>query len=566
MFVKVTKSGTRKYVQLVESYRAEDGAFKQRTVATLGRLDKMDRSLETMLQGLMRATGRQAPEKVAEVIEFESSRAFGDVWALNCLWSELGFDRLGRLLDRDSRTVEHLPLIKAMVFNRLCDPESKLGLLRWLETVTIPGVNEAEVTHQRLLRSMDILDDRNDGVNDMMSELLMRLIDQDLSVVFYDMTTIRTHGLTEELDDLRAYGMSKESTINRQVMLGVVQTADGIPLAHHVWPGNTAEVQTLQSAVADILGRFPIQRIIVVADRGLLSMDTLGQLKALAVKERPLEFIMAVPGRRYGEFEPILSALHEDRDLDLANAKGELNGQTAWQEHRLVWAHSPKIAEHASQARREKIKAIEDGAAARVDKLDGQDTGKKHRGRKLSDSGAKAWMYHEVKEARLGKIIKVDLKSDLFSYQIDEKSLKLAELNDGKLLLVTNVTDLSPLEVVARYKALADIERGFRVLKDEIEIGPIYHRLPKRIRAHATICFIALILHRIIRQRLKEAGSPLSPRRALQMLAAIQKHTVHLGANTTTKGLSNISTEQSSLYSALKAKKPTPKHVQLELL
>ena len=71
MFVKVTKSGTRKYVQLVESYRAEDGSPKQRTVATLGRLDKMDRSLETMLQGLMRATGRQAPEKVAEVIEFE---------------------------------------------------------------------------------------------------------------------------------------------------------------------------------------------------------------------------------------------------------------------------------------------------------------------------------------------------------------------------------------------------------------------------------------------------------------------------------------------------------------
>jgi len=428
-----------------------------------------------------------------------------------------------------------------------------------------PGVDETEVTHQRLLRSMDILDECSDGVNKMMSELLMRLIDQDLSVVFYDMTTIRTHGLTQELDDLRAYGMSKESSIDRQVMLGVVQTADGIPLAHHVWPGNTAEVQTLQSAVADILGRFPIQRIIVVADRGLLSMETLEQLKALKVKGGPLEFIMTVPGRRYGEFEPILSALHEDKDLDLANAKAEVTGQTAWQGHRLVWAHSPKMAEQANLARRERIKAIEDGAAMRVDKLDGQDTGKKHRGRKLSDSGAKAWMYHEVKEARLGKIIKVDLKSELFSYQIDEKALKLAELNDGKLLLVTNVTDLTPLEVVARYKALADIERGFRVLK-EIEIGPIYHRLPQRIRAHATICFIALILHRIIRQRLKAAGSPLSPRRALQMLSAIQKHTVHLGTNTTTSGLSNISTEQSRVYNALKTGRPTSKHLQLELL
>ena len=566
MFIKVTKSGTRKYVQLVESYRADDGSPRQRTVATLGRLDQMDRSLETMLQGLMRATGRVAPEKVSDVIEFESSRAFGDVWALNCLWSELGFDRLGKLVDRDARSVEHLPLIKAMVFNRLCDPESKLGLLRWLQTVVIPGVDEAEVSHQRLLRSMDVLEDHSEETSGVLSSLLMPLIDRDLSVVFYDMTTIRTHGTSEEIDDLRAYGMSKESTINRQVMLGVVQTAEGIPLAHHVWPGNTAEVKTLQSAVTDILKRFNIERIIVVADRGLLSIDTLKQLKALKVKDKPLEFIMAVPGRRYGEFESILSALHEDEALNLTDAESEVMGETTWDEYRLVWAHSPKVAKQANEARRVKIKAIEDGAASRVDKLDDQDTGKVHRGRKLSDSGAKAWMYHEVKEAKLGKIIKVDLKSELFSYNIDDKALKLAALNDGKLLLVTNVADLTPPEVVSRYKALADIERGFRVLKDEIEIGPIYHRLPKRIRAHATICFIALILHRIIRQRLKAAGSPLSPRRALQMLAAIQKHTVHLGANTTTTGISNITTDQSSVYSALKTGKPTSKNVQLSLL
>lgn len=565
MFIKVTKSGTRKYVQLVESHRGADGKPRQRTVATLGRLDQMDRSLETMLQGLMRATGRVAPEKVSDVIEFESSRAFGDVWALSCLWSELGFDRLGKLLDRESRSVEHLPLIKAMVFNRLCDPESKLGLLRWLETVVIPGVDETAVTHQRLLRSMDVLEERSEETSHALSALLMPLIDKDLSVVFYDMTTIRTHGISQEIDDLRAYGMSKESTINRQVMLGVVQTADGIPLAHHVWPGNTAEVRTLQSAVTDILKRFNIQRIILVADRGLLSMETLKQLKALKVQDKPLEFIMAVPGRRYGEFESILSTLHGDEDLDLTNAKSEVTGETTWDTYRLVWAHSSKVAKQANEARRAKIKAIEDGAANRVDKLDGQDTGKVHRGRKLSDSGTKAWMYHEVKEAKLSKIIKVDLKSDLFTYEIDDKALHLAELNDGKLLLVTNVTDLTPPQVVARYKALADIERGFRVLKDEIEIGPIYHRLPRRIRAHATICFIALILHRIIRQRLKAAGSPLSPRRALQMLAAIQKHTVHLGTNTTA-GLSNITTEQSGVYSALKTGRPTSKHVQLSLL
>ena len=111
-------------------------------------------------------------------------------------------------------------------------------------------------------------------------------------------------------------------------------------------------------------------------------------------------------------------------------------------------------------------------------KLDGQDAGEVHRGRKLSDSGAKARLFHEVAEAHLSKIIKVDLQSDLFTYNIDEQALRQAELLDGKLLLVTNVTALSPQAIVQRYKSLADIERGFRVLKSEIELASVYHRLP----------------------------------------------------------------------------------------
>lgn len=566
MFIKITKSGTRKYVQLVEAARNESGQPRQRTVATLGRLDQMDRSLETILQGLLRATGRQAPEKVIDVVEFESARAFGDVWALNCLWSELGFDRLTDFLDRKGRSVSNSALVKSMVFNRLCDPESKLGLLRWLETVSIPGVDANEVTHQRLLRSMDLLDANSESIDTLMSDLLLPLIDQELSVVFYDMTTIDVHGMSEHEDDLRAYGMSKHGTIARQVMLGVVQTAQGIPLAHHVWAGNTAEVQTLQSAVSDIIKRFPIKRIILVADRGLLSLESLEQIKNLKVNDHPLEFIMAVPGRRYGEFEAILSALHADASLGLNEAKAEVVGQTQWQGYRLVWAHNPEMAKTARELRLERISDIEQGANARASKLDGQDGGKTYKGKKLSDSGAKAWMYHEVKEARLAKIIKVDLKSDLFTYDIDQKALRLAELNDGKLLVVTNVEDLEPQEVIARYKGLADIERGFRVLKDELEIGPIYHRLPKRIKAHASICFMALVMHRVLRERLKAAGSPFSPKMALQALRAVQKHSIKIGTNSTARGISNISAEQTKLFGAMKVKKPGAKQVQMSLL
>jgi serine/threonine protein kinase len=101
-----------------------------------------------------------------------------------------------------------------MVFNRLCDPESKLGILRWLETVTIPGVQTEKISHQQLLRSMDALIDQQQAVDTAMAGLLRPLIDQDLSIVFYDLTTIRAAGLSEEDGEVRQFGLSKEGVMN----------------------------------------------------------------------------------------------------------------------------------------------------------------------------------------------------------------------------------------------------------------------------------------------------------------------------------------------------------------
>ena len=189
-------------------------------------------------------------------------------------------------------------------------------------------------------------------------------------------------------------------------------------------------------------------------------------------------------------------------------------------------------------------------------KLDAQDEGKVQRGRKLSDSGAKARFFHEVSEAHLARIIKVDLKSELFTYEIDHAALARAQAMDGKLLLVTNVPDMSPHEVLRRYKSLADIERGFRVLKSEIEIAPVFHRLPERIKAHASICFTALILYRVMRSRLKLAGSSLSPEAALSDLRRIQRHAVSIDNSAPVRGLSTITNSQTEVLAALKIKKP----------
>jgi transposase len=566
MFIKLTRAKGHTYAQLVESFRDEHGKPRQRTVATLGRVDESDGQVDALLNGLLRSKGRVLSDTSAPQVRFESALALGDVWALDQLWHELGFDGLAAVFRRARFTtpVEHA--LRVMVFNRLCDPDSKLGVLRWLETVSMPGIHAGALTHQQLLRSMDALMDHQDAVDECVAQLLRPLIDEDLSVVFYDLTTIRAQGHSQQAGDVRHFGMSKEGMVARQFMLGVVQTADGMPIYHEVFDGNTAEAPTLQPTLKKVLARYPyIRRLVVVADRGLLSLDNIEALSQLrlsgAAGDRALEFILAVPGRRYGEFVDLLEPIN----AQAKESEHETIGEAQWQSLRLVVAHHPQQALEQSAQRQARMAKLLQRADQLVGKLDAQDEGRVMRGRKLSDSGAKARFFHEVSEAHLSRIIKVDLQSDLFTFDIDQTALSRAQAMDGKLLLVTNVQDLSPQEVVQRYKALADIERGFRVLKSEIEIAPVYHRLPERIRAHASICLLALILYRVMRQRLRLAGSDLSPEAALADLRRIQHHSVSINNAAPIQGISSIAQRQSDVLAALKIKKPSH-DAQLSLL
>ena len=555
MFIKLTRAGGHTYAQLVESFRDEHGKPRQRTVATLGRVDENGGQVDALLNGLLRSKGRPAATGSTPQLRFESALALGDVWALHELWHELGFDRLAAVFRRARFTTPVELALRVMVFNRLCDPDSKSGVLRWLQTVSMAGVDPAALTHQQLLRSMDALMDHQSAVDDCIAGLLRPLIDDELSVVFYDLTTIRAEGLSQQDADVRHFGMSKEGVIARQFMLGVVQTADGMPIYHEVFNGNTAEAPTLEPTLKKVLARYPhIKRLVVVADRGLLSLDNLEALSKLPLAGRPqaLEFILAVPGRRYGEFAQLLAPLNER----CAGTTEQVVQEVQWQGHRLVVAHDPLQGLEQTAQRQARIDALLQRAAQLAGKLDAQDEGKVQRGRKLSDSGAKARFFHEVSDAHLARIIKVDLKCDLFTYEVDQAALARAQAMDGKLVLVTNVKDMTPLDVLKRYKSLADIERGFRVLKSEIEIGPVYHRLPERIKAHASICFTALILYRVMRSRLNLAGSPLSPEAALSDLRRIQRHTVRIDDAEPMQGLSTITSGQTEVLAALKIKKP----------
>jgi hypothetical protein len=544
----------------VEGHRDAEGKVRIKVVANLGRLDRLSPDkLDPLINGLNRAVGRL--ENTAHEITHDPARTYGTVFALHELWKDLGFDRaLNRALRSGKRSIDAEALVRAMVFNRLCDATSKLGCLRWLETVAMPAM-PATVTHQHLLRAMDALMENAEGVEEALARQIRPLVDHDLTMVFHDLTTVRIHGEARLEDDVRAFGMNKETGgIARQFVLGVVQTADGLPSTvqlepvaqpgrlHTVHPGNVSETKTLQGMLSKAMQRFPIQRIILVADRGLPSLDNIHHLTETADQGgRKLEFILAVPARRHGDL------VETFRGFDFA---GDGLREARFEGHRLIVAHDAARASEQGEARRKRINELEAMGNTMVTKLDAQDQGKSAKGRRASDRGAYSRFVRAIADAELTRFIKADFTADRFSWEVDEDAIARAALFDGKLVLLTNVPDISPADAIARYKALADIERGFRVLKSDIEIAPVHHRLPDRIRAHALICFLALTLHRIMRMRLKAKGHQASPQLALDILSRIQKHTAYAGS-LSFHGISNTTPEQLDIFETLNLPKPT---------
>ncbi len=272
----------------------------------------------------------------------------------------------------------------------------------------------------------------------------------------------------------------------------------GFPSPTRCFPGNTAEVPTLLPLIERLLQRYPIRRVVLVADRGLLSLDQLTALEGLGVAGSTLQYILAVPAKRYGELADTVSKLDFTATSEDA-AEGERIRETTWQGRRLIIAHDPVTAARQTAERKARLAELLAQGEDSVRKLEAQDQGAPFKGRRLTDQGAALQFHQAIVEAGLSRIVRLDLDAPLFAYAIDAAAKARAELFDGKLVIVTNVEDLAADGVIERYKTLADIERGFRLLKSELDIAPMFHRLPERIHAHAAICYIALVLYRILR-------------------------------------------------------------------
>lgn len=333
------------------------------------------------------------------------------------------------------------------------------------------------------------------------------------------------------------YGHSKDVRgADRQVAVGVVQTATGLPLTHEVFEGNVGEVTTVQGIVARLGQRFRLRRVVFVADRGMLSLDTLDQLEGLLLPGgRTVEYIIAVPARRCTQVTVGLSTLHPRLVKASRRSRAESVAETALEgQRRLVVAHDPERAQPTRRQRAERIREVLALAHALEAKLDAQDAGAKGKGRRLTDANA-----------------------PLFCWHWHQAAFRQAWQRDGKLVLITNVPELPAADVVAHYKSLADIERGFRVLKSDLELAPVYHRLPERIRAHTSICFLALVLQRVLRQRLHQCQWPDSPQRTLAQLRTVQRHRVRLPNGQILTGISPLTDTQHALLEALHIEIPT---------
>ena len=514
---------------------------------------------------MLKVTNRPTLSELEEGISsenttFEPSRQLGDIWAILSIWRQLGLvQMIARRARKRRHTIDIEALIRVMVINRLSDPRSKLGVLRWLETVCLPGIDRSEVTHQHLLRAMDVLLEHKEALEAELAGTLLPLFDRSMEVVFYDITTIRVEGEGEEEEDLRQWGKAKEGDfVQRQFAVGVVQTADGFPVMHEVFEGNIGEPSTVSGIVASLKERFPIERVILVADRAMLSYDNLDELE-----EQGLEYLMAIPARKYTRLVEDLGDLHEQLVAESRRSGEEaVIERSLGRGRRLIVAHSPGIAKRSRRARAERLVSVLRTARGFFERLEAQDRGERGRGRPLTDEGAKVRLYELTGKKKVRRFIRVDIEDSFLTWYWDVEELKRDLMLDGKLLLITNVADLDAREAVRRYKGLADIERGFRVLKSEIEIAPVHHRLPERIRAHTMICFLALVIHRVMRWRIKGKQLPFSPEYVLEKLKAVQHHRVRLATGTVLDGVTAISAEQRNLFEAIDVPPPTRGRLQ----
>jgi hypothetical protein len=445
MFVRLHKQKQRgkvyTSVHLCESYRdpAKGNAPRVRVLINLGPQDKIGmETLRSLANGFAKAAGIPAVTEGPEG-SLITARDFGHVHAVGGVWDLLG---LSRVLDRagvnGEATFSSSELIRMLVVNRICEPGSKLALLDWLDSVHYGDGGKPEYHH--LLRAMDRLIDAKGKAEPLVAKALLPP-DEPVNLVFYDITSTYFEGDRSLVDDdFRRYGYSRDGRFDkRQVVIGMVMTPSGIPLCHHVFPGNTVDKTTVLEVVMDLKERFPLKRVVFVGDRGMLSETNLDELFA----DDALGYIVAHPLRRNRVARELIESLSPKLNRDSESEQFlEDRGETL----RLVLAYSPKIAKASRAGRKERLKKADTWIKEQIGKLTPPGGA---RGRKPTAQGTYDRIRDYLRDHGLLGLYEVRKADDGVEVGKNEQALAWENEIDGMLLVETTDTDLAPKEVIA---------------------------------------------------------------------------------------------------------------------
>jgi transposase len=564
------------YLRLVEAYR-EDGKVKQRVVANLGRKDLLAPHAEALLRLL---TGKPAPAGYVPSQQVEPRRVWrwGAMLAARTLWQRIGVEEILDRLDteREPGAVSLSDRALVLVANRLAAPGSEHGLARWLETDFVcdrhgrqwqpcwredaerlasrsPRVRVESQQLAQWYRTLDRLHRHKARIETELYGRLRNLFSLKVDLAFYDLTStyFEGHGPAR----LGAHGHSRDGKPrNRQVLVGVV-LVDGFPLAHHVFRGNRRDAATVPEVMKDLQQRFGLRRVIVVGDRGMVTSDNLKILRELGHG-----YLVGLQRRRNATvYRYVESATGPWLDCPVGLSAGERSHPprtrvcevATGQAGLRVFVVDSEERRAYEQAEREKaMKRVREALEALQRRVErGQIKAPAKIG---AAAGRLLTRYHGH------RYYAWECDAGTFRFFEHPQNLAREKAYEGKYVIQTDEPRLSAVEAVQVYKNLSDVERGFRHLKDVLEMRPIYHHTDARVEAHLFVAALAFLLLRVLERKLQAAGVDLSAPEALEVLQTVCVVDTALGPDQTKRCVSRGSARADRILRALEIADPAP--------
>lgn len=539
--IKVPSSSgvVHEYVRVVESVR-ENGRVRQKVVLNLGRRD----ALLTILPMLQRfLEGESAPPLPHDgPIEALEASTWGPVLVVRHFFDKLGLwplldscRRWPRLQPDENPDDDWPSRVLALVANRLVRPVSEHALAGWLETDYVcDRVGRRYLPHwkqqgrvrvdlsvlQYWYRTLDHLIINQAKIELALYGRLRDLFDFEPDLVFYDITSVYFEGHGPAT--LAKHGYSRDGKPrNVQVIVGVVMVA-GWPIAHHVWAGNTRDSKTVAEVVKDLTQRFQFRRVVFVGDRGMVTEKN---LKIVQEADGDWGFLLGMTRRQNPEAEALIDRVVEEHWLDCPSG---INGQEAKVKQRTrvqevscaregVRVFVVDSDERRGYEQRQREKAMQ-RVRQSLEKLQTRVL----QGRLKDPAKIGAATQRILSRHHGHRYYAWELVAGRFEFMEHPVNLPREKKYEGKYLIQTDQLEMTPLEAVAQYKELNEVERGFRSLKDPIGMRPIWHHHERRVRAHIFVAALAFLLERMLERALKDAGVPLSAQAALTALQTIR--------------------------------------------